>query len=77
MAGVPLMDVQELMGHQNFETTLQYAHLAPDHSIQQVNRLPFADGFDSSRAQIGHTMGGKIVSLKKEESCEVSSSQDL
>jgi len=28
-------------------------------------------------AQIGHTKGGKVVSLKKEESCEVASSQGL
>jgi site-specific recombinase XerD len=42
MAGVPLRDVQELMGHQSYETTLRYAHLSPDHSSQQVNKLPFA-----------------------------------
>ena len=44
MAGVPLRDVQELMGHRSFETTLQYAHLSEDHVKQQVLKLPFATG---------------------------------
>ena len=43
MAGVPLRDVQELMGHQSYDTTLRYAHLAPDHVKQQVTRLPFGN----------------------------------
>lgn len=43
MAGVPLRDVQELMGHQSFETTLQYAHLSEEHVKSQVLRLPFAN----------------------------------
>jgi len=42
MAGVPLRELQELMGHASFETTLQYAHLSKDHSKKQVLRLPFA-----------------------------------
>lgn len=28
--GVPLYDVQKLLGHENFQTTQRYAHLAPD-----------------------------------------------
>ncbi len=44
MAGVPLRDVQELMGHKSFETTLQYAHLSAEHVKRQVLRLPFASG---------------------------------
>jgi len=43
MAGVSLMDVKELMGHQKFETTLQYAHLSADHVKRQVLKLPFAN----------------------------------
>ena len=42
MAGVPLRDVQELMGHRSFETTLRYAHLSEDHVKKQVLKLPFA-----------------------------------
>jgi integrase len=44
LAGVSLREVQELMGHQSFETTLQYAHLSEDHVKRQVLRLPFANG---------------------------------
>ena len=44
LAGVSLREIQELMGHQSFETTLQYAHLAEDHVKRQVLRLPFANG---------------------------------
>jgi integrase len=44
MAGVPLKDVQELMGHQSFETTLQYVHLSEEHVKRQVLKLPFANG---------------------------------
>jgi integrase len=28
--GVPLYDVQALLGHESFATTMRYAHLAPD-----------------------------------------------
>lgn len=30
MEGVPLYDVQALLGHESFRTTERYAHLAPD-----------------------------------------------
>ena len=45
MAGVSLREVQELMGHRSYETTLHYAHLSEDHVKKQVNRLPFAHGY--------------------------------
>jgi integrase len=44
MARVPLRDVQELVGHRSYETTLQYAHLSEDHANKQVLKLPFANG---------------------------------
>jgi integrase len=44
MAGVSLKEVQELMGHQSFETTIQYVHLSDDHVKRQVLKLPFANG---------------------------------
>ncbi|MDQ1316505.1 MAG: Site-specific integrase, partial [Candidatus Poribacteria bacterium] len=44
MAGVPLRDVKELMGHQSDQTTHQYAHLSEEHSKKQVLKLPFANG---------------------------------
>ncbi|MFC1715564.1 tyrosine-type recombinase/integrase [Candidatus Poribacteria bacterium] len=49
MAGVSLKEIQELMGHQSFVTTLQYAHLSEDHVKRQVMKLPFADGWDDAR----------------------------
>lgn len=49
MAGVSLKEIQELMGHQSFETTLQYAHLSDDHVRRQVLKLPFAEGWNGAR----------------------------
>ena len=40
MAGVDLPTVQKLMGHSDIETTMIYAHLAPEHLSKAVNRLP-------------------------------------
>ena len=39
MAGVPLNTVRDLLGHTTLNTTLRYAHLAPDHKAEAVNRL--------------------------------------
>ncbi len=39
MNGVPLNTVRELLGHTDLTTTLRYAHLAPDHKAEAVNRL--------------------------------------
>ena len=39
MAGVDLRTVQELMGHHSYEMTLRYAHLAPAHTLEAVQRL--------------------------------------
>ena len=39
MAGVPLNTVRELLGHTDLKTTLRYAHLAPDHKADAVERL--------------------------------------
>lgn len=42
LAGVTLREVQELMGHQSYETTLRYAHLSQEHVKKQVMRLKYA-----------------------------------
>ncbi len=37
--GVPLKTVQEILGHKSFQTTLRYAHLAPELRIDAVEKL--------------------------------------
>jgi integrase len=39
MNGVDLRTVQELMGHKSIVTTMRYAHLAPQHQADAVERL--------------------------------------
>ncbi|MBI4565643.1 MAG: site-specific integrase [Planctomycetes bacterium] len=39
MRGVPLKTVQEILGHKSFQTTLRYAHLAPEFRTEAVERL--------------------------------------
>ncbi len=41
MQGVDLPTVSKLMGHSDIETTMIYAHLAPDHLANAVTKLPF------------------------------------
>lgn len=41
MKGVDLPTVKKLMGHSDIETTMIYAHLAPDHLANAVTKLPF------------------------------------
>lgn len=41
MQGVDLPTVGKLMGHSDIETTMIYAHLAPEHLEKAVARLPF------------------------------------
>ena len=42
MKGVDLPTVQKLMGHSDIQTTMIYAHLAPDHLADAVNKLDLA-----------------------------------
>ena len=39
MAGVDIRTIQELMGHKTITMTLRYAHLAPQHQLEAVQRL--------------------------------------
>ncbi len=41
MNGVDLPTVQKLMGHSDIQTTMIYAHLAPDHLASAVEQLKF------------------------------------
>ena len=38
MAGVDVVTVKELLGHQDIETTLKYSHLSPTHLKDSVNK---------------------------------------
>jgi integrase len=51
MAGVDLMTVKELLGHQTIEMTMRYAHLSPDHKRVAIELL--ATQMDTRR-------GGKV-----------------
>jgi integrase len=39
MKGVPLYDVQKLLGHKDSQTTMIYAHLSPDYLKESVKKL--------------------------------------
>jgi Phage integrase family len=39
MAGVDIRTVAQLMGHRTIQVTMRYAHLAPDHNQNAVDRL--------------------------------------
>jgi hypothetical protein len=39
MAGVNLQRVQQLLGHKSYQTTLRYAHMAPDQGKDAVEKL--------------------------------------
>jgi integrase len=77
MAGVSLREVQVLMGHQSYETTLQYAHMSEDHANRQVLKLPFANGSGNSTARIRHAEVLSVGTPRKEESRDSALSRDL
>ena len=52
MAGVDLRTVAQLMGHRTIQMTMRYAHLAPDHQQNAVERLVTSGkGGESRRRQ--------------------------
>ncbi|MFC1718866.1 tyrosine-type recombinase/integrase [Candidatus Poribacteria bacterium] len=65
MAGASLRKVQELMGHQSFETTLQYVHLEEDHAKNIVLKLPFANTAGKAMARVWHAEGDSVDIPKK------------
>ena len=41
MAGTPIPDIKELLGHSDISTTMIYAHLSPGRHQAEVERLKF------------------------------------
>jgi site-specific recombinase XerD len=39
MEGAPLNIVRDLLGYADYQTTLRYAHLAPDHQAEWVEKI--------------------------------------
>ena len=48
MQGVYLPTVKKLMGHSDIQTTMIYAHLAPDHLSNAVEKLPLGNIWSAS-----------------------------
>ena len=64
-AGVDLVTVKEIMGHQDIETTLRYAHLAPAHLKDGMNRGSlFASGIKSDAGTVTKTVTKEMPSEK-------------
>jgi integrase len=41
LAGVPLLEIKELLGHKTINMTLRYAHLSPNRRRNAVERVRF------------------------------------
>lgn len=53
MAGVDLVSVKEILSHRDIQTTLRYAHLAPGHLQDAVNRGSLSGTVASQKGQRG------------------------
>jgi len=58
MRGVDLRTVQDLMGHKSIVTTMRYAHLAPQHQADAVERLVQASSVGSTDTAISTRQSG-------------------
>ena len=52
MAGVDLLAVKEILGHQDIQTTMRYAHLSAGHLQAAVNRGSLVENRDLNRDQV-------------------------
>ncbi|MGH9716435.1 MAG: tyrosine-type recombinase/integrase [Candidatus Acidiferrales bacterium] len=48
MLGVPIPTIQKLAGHRSVQTTMRYAHLAPEHEKAEVERLSHFHGHSAT-----------------------------
>lgn len=70
MAGVDIRTVAKLMGHKTIQMTMRYAHLAPEHEADAVERLvpgdPTAAKTDISTSTMkNNTLQSRIVNIKQ------------
>ena len=54
MAGVDLRTVAELMGHKKIQMTMRYAHLAPAHTREAVEKLSAFNAVERKRKKSEH-----------------------
>jgi len=75
MAGVPIRAIQELLGHQDYKTTLVYAHLSPEFAQRHTHKLPYS----SCAQNVPETMpkdAKKVYSIPKEKDKDIVSMGD-
>jgi hypothetical protein len=60
MAGVDLVSVKEILGHRDIQTTLRYAHLAPEHLRDAVNRGSLSGTVTKTVTSQGGKRGGEM-----------------
>jgi hypothetical protein len=61
MAGAPLRDVREFMGHKSIQMTRRYAHLAPQHKLDLVRLLDGWGQADSGVQAATRTATGPLA----------------
>jgi len=64
MAGVPIRTIQEIMGHRDIGTTLKYAHLAPGHTKDAIQK----GSLTNLGLGTGSKTGSNLESSKEEDS---------
>ncbi len=63
MAGVDLVAVQKILGHRDIQTTLRYAHLAPGHLREAINRGSLSETVTKTVTESnGHGMSREVGS---------------
>jgi hypothetical protein len=53
MKGVDIRTVAQLMGHATIQMTMRYAHLAPEHTQDAVDRLVTSSDIPDTKADTG------------------------